>query len=204
MDEVTVGVARDDVETLNVMTEVHLRGSGSPALAGASRVTADVSGLSQSAVRSAAAARDALDGVMVLGPTRFALPKRLLLRLAPLFTHKLVIATRALSDALEAVALVQRDQVAYVQRMNDSARALVVSGDLAISDAVDRLEAVSAEGGAAQSQALEAQVTLLGARVVDLEARLVAAQEELTRVAARVGAGAEPDDDLPAPIEGRA
>jgi len=167
------------------MSEIHHAAAvdGSPG-GRTSRAVSDVNGLSALALRSVRVAREALDGVDVLGPTRFALPKRVLLRVSRLFTHKLVHAGRALADALEAMAVVQRDQVAYVQRMNDSVSALVVSADLAITDTVDRLSEVVDAPPAGQG--IEAQVALLGARLAELERTLASDQVELARLRAVV------------------
>lgn len=194
MDSGPAGAGIEEVETLQVMAGIHLAARGvSPGPHTGAGTRSDVEALSASALTSVHAARVALDGVYSLGPTRFAFPKRVLLRIAPIFTHRIVAAVRALADSLDAMARVQRDQVAYVQRMNDSMRAMVVSADLAITDAVDR---VSTDPGTRTSGGAEVdeQVTLLSAHLRELEIELTQTQRELAAlqvVVAGVRAGTD-------------
>jgi len=175
-----VPVDRGDVEALWVMSQIHLAATGDR---GDRRVVTvldgDLDALADGVLASVRLARRSLDALDVVGSTRFALPKRVFVRVFRVVTYKLVVAARALSDALEATAVIQSNQLAHAQRMNDSLRALVVSADLAISDAVERL---AGSDGVAQSPgvALESEVALLEARVAELEERLAKAGGEVT------------------------
>lgn len=168
------GVEREDVEVLQVMAEVELAATdptvpGSPA--GGTR--ADGEALSAAVLASVERARAAGAGFELLGPTRFRFAKRLMLRAVRGLTRKLVEADRALADGLETLALVQNEQVGYARRMSDSLRALVVSADLAMSDAIERVADADAAGGrGVDAPSPGSPVVLLEARVTELEERL--------------------------------
>lgn len=164
----------DEVRTLRTMTEVSLAAVGAdpPRVQG----RPDVDELSRGVLRAVEDVRAAVLGLEVLGPTRFAPAKRLVLRAARLFTHRLADADRRLADGLEAMALVQAEQLGHAQRMSDSLRALVVSADLAMTDALVELGAQHGDVGPAVTPAAGEgdRIALLEARVAELEARLAA------------------------------
>jgi hypothetical protein len=109
-------VDRADVESLQAMSSVHLAAQGAPGRSGTPEPTppplvptgpvpcqADASRVADDAVR----VRELLGQQNVVGPTRFALPKRLVLRASQVFTHRLVAASHALADEVETLARVQ-------------------------------------------------------------------------------------------------
>lgn len=156
----------DDAATLRVMTDVSLAAAGRAVPSGV-ELRPDVDELSAGVHRSTQAARDAVAGLEVLGPTRFGFFKRFILRAARLVTHRLVAADRHLADALDAMATVQREQVGHVQRMSDAMRGLVASADLTIGEALEELRDTPTPSATA-----DGRLALLEARVAELEARL--------------------------------
>ena len=135
-------VDRADVESLLVMSRVHLEASrqgadptGADPLPTPS-AQADAAG---SALADAHRARALLGQQNVVGTTRFALPKRLLLRLSRLFTHRLVAAVQALADAVEGLVRVQNEAQAVhdqAQAVHDQAQANATQESVRVHDQV--------------------------------------------------------------------
>lgn len=161
----------DDAVVLGAMSAVRAAADGRAVPGTGVTYGADVEAAHAAVTSAVGRARAAAGGLERLGPTRFAGVKQAALRAARLVTHRVVEADRALADGLEALASVQGEQLAHTRRMNDALRALVVSSDLAIADAID--EARAAAGDAA----LAARVVELEARVARLEALLEARAE---------------------------
>ncbi len=166
------GLGPDEVATLHAMTQVSLAAAGR-SVGGSADAGRDLEALTQGVARAIENSRASVAGLEVLGATRFAAAKKAVLRAARLVTHRLVESDRFLAEGLDGVAAIQREQVGYARRMNDSLRALVVSADLATADALEQVRAgVDAVSGAAE------RIAQLEAKVAELEARLGAAGDQ--------------------------
>lgn len=158
---------RESVEVLAVMADVGRAAMGAEPAAPTAR--ADLDQVAEAAVAAIQRSRAATAAYDVVGPVRFRLVKRVLLRLARPFTYRLLESERALADGLEALAATHADQIAYTSRVSDSIRALVVSADLAVADAVERLREASPDAEDATVTALRDRVAELERRVAELE-----------------------------------
>jgi hypothetical protein len=167
----TQEIDADDAVVLGAMSAVRAAADGRAVTAGPVTWGADVEAAHAAVASAVVRARAAAGGLERLGPTRFARVKQAALRAARLITHRVVEADRALADGLEALAAVHGEQLAHTRRTNDALRALVVSSDLAIADAIDEARA------AAGDPQLAARLAELEARVARLEA-LVGARSE--------------------------
>lgn len=147
-------VDRADVESLLAMSRVHLE---------ASRESAEHTGAADalptlpaqapaagSVLADAHRARALLAQQNHIGSTRFAPPKRLILRLSRLFTHRLVAAGEALADAVEGdnqalaeavegFVRVQNQAQSEFESIGNSLQAQIVSVEMASQNALDSL-----------------------------------------------------------------
>lgn len=211
-------VDRADVESLLVMSRVHLEASrrdgdraDSAEHESAQPPAAPVDTVG-SALTDALHARALLEQQNVVGPTRFALPKRVLLRLSRIFTHRIVAAGLALADAVETLERADRRAQADtveglmrahtqalddVERMGNSLRALVVSVEIASQDALDSLASsvldsaqVPASATASAVSRFESTVSLLDGRMAEFEREREQDRRELQRLRALVSRSA--------------
>jgi hypothetical protein len=164
------GIDADDAEILGTMSAVRAAADGRAVSVGTGATGVDVEAAYTAVTSAVARARAATGGLEALGPTRFAGAKRAVLRAARLVTHRVVEADRALADGLEALASVQGEQVGHTRRMNDALRALVVSSDLAMADALEEARSLG-------SADLEERLTALEERIARLERSLEAEAE---------------------------
>lgn len=179
-------VDRDVVESLLAMSRVHLEASrqGAEYAAGAGTLPTlpdqpDAVG-SALALVYARSARDLLAQQNVLGTTRFAMPKRSLLRVSKLFTHRIVAAVQGLTDAVEVLiglhdhARVVHDQEQAVHQLAHATAAeeLVRVHDQTLGDFVRRGNSLRAQivGVEIASQnALDSLAGFLDGRMAELE-----------------------------------
>jgi SAM-dependent methyltransferase len=170
-------VDRADVESLLAMSRVHLEASS----LGADRigtvkapptppVLAEATG---PALEAAQHARRLLAEQNTVGTTRFALPKRVVLRLSRLFTHRLVAAGQALADAVES-----------------SVREQAVAVDQARQESESSLQAQLVSVEMASQNALHSLATTLLDRMAELELGHKQYQREIQRLRALAGASA--------------
>ncbi|MCC2312912.1 hypothetical protein [Cellulomonas xiejunii] len=169
-----------DVEALRVMTEVTLRASGAdvPAAGGSVTVGSRVGELAQHSLGHIHHARQLLASQPVVTGTRFALPKRLLLRGSRLFTHRIVAAGSELADAVETLLQVHNEALDEFERQANALRAQLATAELALQDQFDGLAGAGSTGpasgdGATASSAtasLEARVRLLEAELASVRA----------------------------------
>ena len=147
-------VDRADVESLLVMSRVYLEAShlGTDPLEAADAQAALPSQVHAegSALADAARARALLTQQNEVGTTRFALFKRVVLRLSRLFTHRLVAAGIALADAversvrdlaeaIEGLVRVQNQAQQEFESLGGSLQAQLVSVEMASQNALDSL-----------------------------------------------------------------
>jgi len=103
-----------------------------------------------------------------LDPVPLRRLRRLVMRASHLLTFRLAAAIDALVQATEHVALAQRHQLDYADRLNASMRALAVGTDRALQDAVDDLRRA---GAGEHSDEVLSELDLLRDRVEALERR---------------------------------
>lgn len=209
-------VDRADVESLLVMSRVHLEASrqgADPTGAGPLPTPSAQVDAAGSALADAHRARALLGQQNVVGTTRFALPKRLLLRLSRLFTHRLVAAVQALVDAVEGLIRVHDEAQAFhdqaqadaaqesvrvhnqaqdeFERLGNSLRAQVVSVEMVSQNALDSLASsvldshqVSVSATASAVSRFESTVSLLDGRMAELERERAQDRREIQRLRA--------------------
>ncbi|MBU4335313.1 MAG: hypothetical protein KJ548_01965 [Actinobacteria bacterium] len=103
-----------------------------------------------------------------LDPVPLRRVRRLVMRASHVLTFRLAAAIDALIQAMEHVALAQRHQLQYADRLNASMRALAVGTDQALQDAVEDLRRA---GAGERSDELLSELDLLRDRVDALERR---------------------------------
>lgn len=181
MDRQPDDMDRADVESLHAMTNVHLaassRGEGAATMSvsapEAPRADADVVAAVLADVQRA---REELAQQNIVGPTRLAFPKRVMLRFSRVFTHRLVAAARALADSVEALVRVHHESLDEVERLGNSLRAQVTSVEIASQNAVDSLASSVLDSGqvplsatASAVSRFESTVSLMDGRMAELE-----------------------------------
>ena len=199
---------RADVEALLVMSRVHLeasRSDGDPAGAIDPPPTLPAQAASvASALADTGRARALLAQQNIVGTTRFRLPKRVILRLSRLFTHRIVAAVEALADAIDGSARVQYqihadvvqgmthvqsrthadvvEGLALVQdefeRLGNSLKAQVVSVELASQDALDSLASSVLDSDHVSVSATAAAVSRFESTVTLLDGRMAGLERE--------------------------
>lgn len=184
-----------DVESLLAMARVHLEATGGRAdESQAAREHSVEANAVSSALGSLHHARLLYSQQNVVGPTRFAFPKRVVMRFSRLFTTRLVAAGMSLSDAVESTVKVHSLSLDDVERLSNSLRAQVATVEVATQEAIDTL-ASSVLGGAqvpesATATALarfESRVSLLDGRIAELERDREHDRREIQRLRAHAG-----------------
>lgn len=152
------GLDRVDIAALHAMTEVHF--------AATSRDTAPArpDDDAQTVLRQVTAARSSLGQQYVVGPTRLASAKRLILRLSRLWTHHQVAAVEALATADEHLVRMNLGVLDEAERQLDTVRAQVIATEQALQAGLDAL--AEAHG------ATDSPLTALTERVDSLESAL--------------------------------
>jgi SAM-dependent methyltransferase len=190
-------VEREDVESPVTMSQVHLGASGRgtdgefASVAVVGRTQGAAANVALGAVQQA---RVLLSQQNVVGPTRFSLPKRVVLRMSRLFTHRLVATCQALADAVETLARVDRRAQDDVEQIGNSLQAQLVSVELASERALDALasslldtEHVSESATGRAVERFESTVSLLEGRLNELELERDRDRREIERLTALLG-----------------
>ena len=188
-----------DVEALLAMSEIALLAGGSAPVRGRPE---PASGAPAGSVLGANArlahdtvqhARYLLSQQQVLGPTRFSLPKRVVLRASRLFTHRLVAASQSLADAIDHLVRVHDEALDEVERVGNSLRAQIASVEISAQDAVDSLAGRVLDGEPVDSGELtttsraaqESRLAMLEGRLAELEHGRAADRAEIQRLRSR-------------------
>jgi len=191
-------VDRADVDSLLLMSRVYLEASGQGAEGngGSDELPAPPAQghLTGSARANALHARELLGKQNEVGKTRFALPKRVILRLSRLFTHRLVAAGQALADAVEGSVLDNNQALADFERLGNSLQAQVVSVEIASQNALDSLASsvldshqVSVSATASAVVRFESTVSLMDGRMAAFEREREQDRREIQRLRGLVG-----------------
>lgn len=189
MDRHPEDLDRHDVESLAVMSRIHLTAVGQDTgsvVTGMPAASATLTDQARTALAEAERARTLLHQQYVVGPTRLALPKRIVLRLSRLFTHRLVGAGLALADAVDSLVLVHREALDEVERLGNSLQAQVVSVEMASQNALETLASSVLGAGDASETATERAVAGFEATVALVEGRLVQIERERNEERAEV------------------
>jgi len=207
MDRQPDDMDRADVASLLAMSNVHLAASSpgerATTMAGASsaarRTDADVVAAVLADVQRA---REELAQQNIVGPTRLAFPKRVILRFSRLFTHRLVAASRALTDSVEGLVRVHHESLDEVERLGNSLRAQVTSVEIASQNALDSLASSVLDSGqvplsatASAVSRFESTVSLLDGRMAELEGQRERDRLEIQRLrtlVSRLAGGVSP------------
>jgi SAM-dependent methyltransferase len=198
-------VDREDVESLLLMSRVHLaasrQGSDGSVAADVLSAVAAQTHTAGSALGDAQRARELLEQQNVVGSTRFPLPKRMVLRLSRLFTHRLVAAGQALTDAVECSIQDQNQAMIRdhnetqddLERLGNSLKAQMVSVEIASQNALDSLASsvldshqVSVSSTASAVSGFESTVSLVEGRIAGLERDREQGRREIQRLRAMV------------------
>ena len=194
--ELADSVDRDNIHTLVVMSEVVDRANHPRSNAGMRAATpaSDVLPGPKVTDTSIHQARVLLSEQNMVGATRFALPKRVVMRVSRLFTHRLVGAVGAVADSVQALEatnnhaigeVLQRDSdlQAQLDRLANTTRAQLTSTEIG---AHDHIEAVARELRDARQTiaSLELSVRGLEARILANEGSAAHERSELRRTRA--------------------